>query len=1103
MIGCNAICRLGVRPGRSWESLRTAARLECGISPAGLLGPLLLFFGLVCVHSASAADMRNDSQALHQVFGESSLQNSMEVYRRWVGRSDQERYRLLTEHVFPSGTNVIRCDSVFVSQLAVHRREDRRHHAGVDGFPEGGNRLFVPVSLLVNVAARLNKLDDLEIILSQRIDTGGAIPVHAKIVRAFLAIARGDDQAAFRLLGELESIASDRGKAATLIGPMMGLMQRAERMPALREICSDIHFHLFALAKESGSVLPGVWKRQVFAAHWRGQWIQEQQMGSRNVGDQVRSPFTPKHWEATSKRTAVSETAGYPRAHWKYERGRFEKVGGHDRDFLYFDLPLLGDFEVEAIVSGFNYCDTRLGYGGHCVGPSYDHRTILSGHFAADEAAVSLDRPLDEVGASMRVRLVVLDGYCETFVNGRSVCRNRISSSHPWVTVFSDWYSHGWVHNLRISGSPSIPKTVELLDDERLLGWSGYFGEAVGMEGDWETLPSQEIVEAGPGEFPVLQAKQHGRIDGSSQSSLLQYGRSLGEEESISYEFFFREGSHIVHPAIGRTIYWLGTDRDERVLEADQLRSGSSTGHAVGVLKDNHWNQVEIVRSGERLELWLNDQLIVADSIAAEEPLPFGLFYFCDRSTALVRRVQLKGNWPSELPVSEHQELADDAVERLVEGKNLASVFQHDFAEGIPLQRFFVTGADWTKHLLQKSDGVHCEHPGGKHVQYGISPNLEVEGDFDLIAEFAGFEATVEEGGDANVHLKFEMQDRATECVLYRKYTRFAKKELGEQIVQAAIFTTREDHRNFLFPFRTSEAVKSGKLRLVRMGNQVHYLFAANDSTLFQHLHSETVTEKSTGSAPFRLVVETTKNGHASVVWKSLTIRAEQLSGAAVEPSLSVAQLDRTRDALVQSRILDYSDADVQRSIQTFGQDSAFAATDAGLLITAPGSDSWTGHGLNFPFALHGDFDVTAQIDVKQLDQPSDEGESVVYLETEFRDPKKTSIHAKFAISPSGQKSGEVQLREVSDSGEFEYTELVNYPASSVQTLRVARRQSTLYVLIQDAEQDVAMVLGKLEVGDHPILAGDLRFVLHAGGAGRQVSALLKRVTVHADRIDP
>ena len=134
------------------------------------------------------------------------------------------------------------------------------------------------------------------------------------------------------------------------------------------------------------------------------------------------------------------------------------------------------------------------------------------------------------------------------------------------------------------------------------------------------------------------------------------------------------------------------------------------------------------------------------------------------------------------------------------------------------------------------------------------------------------------------MHLKVSLPERSTDCVLYRKFTRYAKKEIGEQIVQSAIFTIREGERTFHFPFRTSEAATSGKLRLIRRGDQIHYWFAAHDSTQFQYLYNETVSKKTTGSAKVRLVVETTKNGHAKAIWKSLTVRADRLSGPAVMP---------------------------------------------------------------------------------------------------------------------------------------------------------------------------------------------------------------------------
>jgi hypothetical protein len=1064
---------------------------------------VILLVGVFGLHGVAMSDFRADEQALHVIFGEGNLQSTAGMFRQWADRSELEQYRFLQGYVFPTGTNVIRCDSVLVDAAMLAGERGSQPGSTHVQFSPSGTRSVVPVSLLVDAATQLGKLDEVKASVAQRLGERDADLAHAMIAQALVAISREDSDEAVRLLGELEPLVCDRDRVESLIGPTLELIAKAERLPALHESCLAILFRYYELGREGGSVLPERWKRRAFAAYYSLHWRQFRNHAVWGPDAQVREVFVPQRWHASFRSTAVTEAESYPAAQWAFKRGHFEKTGGHDRDFLYFDVPLVGDFEVEAIVSGFNYCETRLGYGGHWAGPAYDHLSILSGHFAGDEPTISLARPLDNADSSMRVRLVVRNGFCETFINGRSVCRKRVSMADPWVTIFSQWYTHGWVRDLRITGNPSIPASVDLLADERMLGWSSFFGEAVGKDRDWQLQSSVDPNGNESSGSPILKGAQHGLIQGSFQESLLQYGRPLGDRETISYEFFYRRGSHAVHPAIGREVMMLDSDRGAWHPKVGQLRFSSVNQNAAGLLRDDQWNRAKVIRSGEIIELHLNGESVFHASIDPEQTHQFGLFHFCDQTTALVRNVVLSGDWPKQLPAADQQELADDTVERLVQGTERMNVFHHEFSEGLPLDSFFMTGNDWTQHFSQVDEGIHCEHPGGKHVQYGISPNLETEGDFDLIAEFAGFEAAVEEGGDANVHLKVSLPERSTDCVLYRKFTRYAKKEIGEQIVQSAIFTIREGERTFHFPFRTSEAATSGKLRLIRRGDQIHYLFAAHDSTQFQYLYNETVSKKTTGSAKMRLVVETTKNGHAKAIWKSLTVRADRLSGPAVMPSLSVAQLRQSRDALAQSRTLDYSDQEVQRSIQTIGQASSLQATEEGLLITAPGSDTWTGHGLTLPFALHGDFDVAAEMDVKRLDPPAGRGESVVFLETEFRDPKKTSIHAKFAISPSNRKTGEVQLRQVSETGEFDYTELVNHPASNVHLLRVARRQEMLYVLIREAGQDVARVLGKLEVGNHPILADDLRFILHADGEGRQVSVLLKRVVVHADRIDP
>jgi len=97
-----------------------------------------------------------------------------------------------------------------------------------------------------------------------------------------------------------------------------------------------------------------------------------------------------------------------------------------------------------------------------------------------------LSPPLDEITDPMRVRLEIKQGHATTFVNGRQVAQSTVSVSDPWLTIFSVWHTHGWVKNLRILGTPTIPDSIDLLADQRLLGWDAFFGTIETDDADWK-----------------------------------------------------------------------------------------------------------------------------------------------------------------------------------------------------------------------------------------------------------------------------------------------------------------------------------------------------------------------------------------------------------------------------------------------------------------------------------------------------------------------------------------------------------------------------------------------------------------------------------------
>ncbi|MEZ6088342.1 MAG: DUF1583 domain-containing protein [Pirellulaceae bacterium] len=692
---------------------------------------------------------------------------------------------------------------------------------------------------------------------------------------------------------------------------------------------------------------------------------------------------------------------------------------------------------------------------------------------------------------------------------------SSVSASDPWLTIFGDWFTHGWVKNLRIFGEPQVPDAIDLFADDRLLGWDAFFGTVEGNDADWEIVKTEGTEESSDVAPFVLQGKRRDMVNGCWCERLLRYHRPIFEDATFSYEFFYRNGSHAVHPTIGGRAFIFDAEARvivhevtngvyERTIKRPQTQPAATTSakkFPTNPLHSDQWNRMTIRIRDDQIEFVLNDHPIHEATLDRESDRCFGLFHYCDQSEALVRNLRWAGDWPKTLDAATSRSLQDTTLEETIAGLNLEQSYHHEFADGIPLESFAVLGGDWKGNITNTQRGVHMVRPGGNFVQYVIVPHLEMDGDFDVIAEFEDFQSTIASGGDANIQLMLGFPTQTADYRFYRKFSRFAEKELGRQIIQAAHFYSREGHRTYEFPKLTSEAATGGKLRFVRHGDRLLYLFAAGESANYRLLHSESVTPEPTRPGGISLVIETTKQGEARVVWKSLDVRAERLTGKALETSLSVEQLDASRDALSSRFELNFSDPVSSRRVQTWGTGANFEQLKEGLRVTAPGYKDWHGHGLSPRVSIHGDFDIQLELQVEHLERPQPGGECVVYLETEFQDRLKTALQSKFAMSSGGATNGEFTHRFLRETGELDYQELVNYPLESVHALRIARRAETGYVLIQETANSRPIVLGRVDFERVPVSVGNLRAVLHTAGIDRKTIALFKRLTIHAEII--
>ncbi|WP_146576912.1 DUF1583 domain-containing protein [Neorhodopirellula pilleata] len=885
---------------------------------------VLLFLFLVILAAVGprpcclAESLRSDSAAAQWIIGNESLLNTLAFYQRLDELPAGDQFVRLRDNVFPPESDWIRIEAVAAprtwpasraAQLAIRfpTLASQDDPTVLSAFRPPV--LLAPAVSLVDVAAQLDRLSEIETLLENRAKNPVNSDTDALILKSLLAIARRQPDQATEQMFALSDVLEKKQQVQHSIGGILALVWKTSPNATLREPSMALAMRCYELARIGGSPLNELWKRHSFATHYRLQAA----AGEVGVTDTASSSTTAGRWHAVSRSTVAMSGQGYPAALWRLTQGQASKMSPSDRDFLMFDIPLTGDFAVEAIVSAFNYHETQLGYGGTWTGPTYDHKTLMRGHFARDHSTLNLSPPLDEITDSMRVRLEVRDDTVTTLINGRRVNQTAVSVSDPWLTIFSDWYTHGWVRNLRILGEPLIPDSIDLLADERLLGWDAYYGSVEGDDADWQSMETADYEEpkqkSEKNSTFVLRGKQRDLIAGSYCERLLRYHRPILEDATFSYEFYYRTGSHGVHPAIGNQAFVLNPDGqiathdltdgvEERLGKHPQPPLGTGLSLDGSPLRSGQWNQMEIAIRGDRIRFTLNSEPIYETLLTDVFPRVFGLFHYCDQTEALVRNLRWSGGWRKELEAVRKQRLTDPTLEQILAGSEMKHTFRHSFADGLPLDIFAIMGEGWKENLTQLPSGIRLVRPGGNYVHYTITPDLQIDGDFDVIADFEDFGASTASGGDGNIKLMLGFSENNTDYRMYRKFSRFAKKELGQQMIQAGYFYSRDGQRVYEFPKLTSEASSGGRLRFIRRGDQLHFLFAANDSTYFRLFHIEPAPKGPTRIGGIGLGIEATRAGETKVTWKSLEVHAEHVSGKAMVKSRSLEQLNQSRDQL-------------------------------------------------------------------------------------------------------------------------------------------------------------------------------------------------------------
>ena len=593
----------------------------------------------------------------------------------------------------------------------------------------------------------------------------------------------------------------------------------------------------------------------------------------------VAQPLELKQWVPVSRVRSSTRGLGLPQAQWMQQQDRVDKISGHDEDYLFFRSPLTGDYEMECDIS-HTACQAMV--AGTVVGSDGSQTQIWKGTFRDGAKQQPIDVKFSGFLPWVRYRCVVRGNVATTYLNGLVVHTEQLTVPDPWVAVRSSCRSHASARDIRITGSPIVPESIDLSASSDLRGWYPYHDESAATAGArWEHLAESEST-----------GQIFGQANGSQGTffeSLLVYQRPLEEIGSVNYQFLYKSGVAETHPALDRMAFLLKPDGvrvhwitdslwDSGDLPPDNLfdEPGNRRGPKELPLKPDAWNQMTVAVNGAEVSLRLNGTLIYECTLHDSNRRTFGLFHYADQSEVRVRNVTMQGNWPRTIPPVIEQELVDRAAVQLdSDPPPMKAVFTHDFGKGGFPEKYFVTeGADKRAQFTARRDGVFVNMQGkGGWIDRTIKVPFAIHGDFDIEAAFD--QLRILSDNDACAFMELDLDDEQQQTF---RINRIRTSTALQQIHPSMSIIHKRGGRSFAGREATACEAMKGRLRLARRGQILHYLFAENDSDNFRLIATESISDKPSKSDALVLHTLCHGTGETQVLWKSLSIRANRLT---------------------------------------------------------------------------------------------------------------------------------------------------------------------------------------------------------------------------------
>lgn len=419
-------------------------------------------------------------------------------------------------------------------------------------------------------------------------------------------------------------------------------------------------------------------------------------------------------------------------------------LGGTYQNALWLNCPIEGDFEfsVDCLENYWGECDT--GYGGLFVTSNGWSETRISNFTGEDD--VTLPRVARRgVPSYNRVTIQSKGGVVRFLSNNSLVYEEKLTGATPWLTLFTEGSKLAAYRNAVLSGSPRIPKQVNLIAGDSLIGWNA--------SGSGTTpkprILAQKVTDPDSSlsyyqqqaRQPATWNVQNGVLEtrgtslrGSARSraiGALTYARPLLEGETISWEAWLDQEKFGGSPALGqlalvmtkdgvKPVWRANSTFDSYVLGLTSTLTVSATPEASGTVnessampfKNADWNKITFSRSNGRIIATLNDVKVYEAELPSMSNLRPGICHFLDQAVR-VRNITLTGQWPEEVTEEMATSLFDlgtpmTALDRSVINRMLPEVY---FGEQI-------------ESLVEASRGIEPQNAYGPQYQW-VLPNEE------------------------------------------------------------------------------------------------------------------------------------------------------------------------------------------------------------------------------------------------------------------------------------------------------------------------------------------------------------------------------------------